>query len=64
MTFAASIELTEERPAKNRQNTAVRATVVRRLRICWSRCDSRRLTEPGRRRRYQNPLFPGGGEPM
>src|SRR5262249_5957965 len=25
--------------------------------ICWSRCDSRRLTGSGRRRRYQNPPF-------
>jgi hypothetical protein len=67
----APVELAGERPAKNRQGQTganhrlvtrlvgrVRSWGSRRLRICWSRCDSRRLTGPGRRRRYQNPPFP------
>ena len=58
MTSDASIELTGERPARNRQSHGssgdCRAPVAHSV---GPRCNSRRLTEPGRRRRYQNPLF-------
>jgi len=57
MTSDASIELTGERPAGNRQSHGSSCDPHVPVAICWFCWDSRRLTGPGRRRRDQNPLF-------